>query len=228
MASKRQPTVAPQLSGVVPLAEHYERTRLHLRRFLAYLKPWEARSQASGAVLDKGDPGVEPISMDSHVVRLLVGSGYGEERAAALAELSRTLDLQPGIARPPGIEPPPVVAEPGLEARFAGLRQRLELSPLEVDLLWLLLVPELIPEMLWLYRSIWGDAAQVACQEDFLVHVLDPFGSCPSRVRGLLAADGKLLRLSLVEEVDVRFGRGERYFRASRRLLEFLLGLPTF
>ena len=209
-------------------AAYYERTRLYLRRFLAYIKPGEARNQPAGGTVGGARPPAEAVSMDSHVVRLLVGSGYGAERAAALAGLSRGLEGELTDA-PESAGGPWLLAHEGPDPaeRFAELQQRLGLSMREVDLLWLLLVPEMIPEMLWLYRTIWGDASQVACQEDFLIHVLDPFGACPGEVRRILRPQGKLLGLLLVEEVDVRPNRGERYFRANRRLVEHLLGLDA-
>ncbi len=219
MRRRQQPPPSPAFPSLPPhlasCGPYYERSRLYLRRFLAYLKPWEARSAATRG--EEGEaPG--PGGIDGFVVKVLLGDGYSDERATSLAWLSQALDEQ---AR--GSD-----AKDGTPAqRFEAIRAELDLSQEAVDLLWLLLWPELVPEFLWLYRAIWGDSGQVAAQEDFLVHVLDPFGSGQREIRALFTEASPLLAMRLVEEIDVRPSRGERFFRASQRLVEHLLGVDA-
>jgi len=221
-SSKSPPIIQPgHIPGVfASCAPYYERTRLYLRRFLAFLKPWEARNDTKGGaglLTDQQDPAV---TIDSHVVRVLVRTGYAGQRAEALARLDEEL------ARPlpplPGAAPEKPAADLG--SRFAELARQLSLTPLEVDLCWLLLLPELVPDILWIYRTIWSDAAQVCCSEDFLRHVLDPYGTSPVATRDVLAPQARPFSLLLLEEVEVHPARGERYLRASRRLVDHLLG----
>jgi len=206
------PDLPPALASCAP---YYERVRLHLRRFLVYLRPWDAQRPADGVSPElAGGPGEDP-DIDDYVIRVLVGEGYTTERAGTLAAVSEALEAPP----------PRAVAEaedPG--GRFAALRERVGLDRWEVDLLWVLLLPELVPEFLWLYRAIWGDTGRVAAPEDFLLHVPDPYGHHQAEVRRALGAEGILSRLLLVETVDVGFSGGQRHFRASGRLVDHLLG----
>ena len=149
---------------------YYKRCRLYLRRFLSFLKPWDVQSRGRRTSSESGAEPAAPWGIDLHVVRLLLGSEYGEQRALPVADvdahLARPLQL-PAERRSAGNAP----ATPA--TRFAALQRQVGLSGLEVDLLWLMLLPELVPDMLWLYRAIWGDAVQVNCSEDFLLHLLD-------------------------------------------------------
>ena len=222
MAKQRVPPAAPPGVPDLPPAlasctPHYERVRLYLRRFLAFLKPWDAHGPGATASHEIASGPGDGAEIDDHVVRVLVGEGYADERAAPLLPLSDTLSGEPASGGG--------AADPG--GRFERLRTGLGLSRWDVDLLWVLLLPELVPDFLWLYRAIWGDAGRLAAPEDFLLHVLDPFGGDQGEIRRALAPEGRLARLLLVEQIDVGYRTGGRNFRASGRLVEHLLGLDT-
>ena len=213
------PRLPPALSACEP---YYERVRLYLRRFLAYLKPWEARAQ--------GVAGAQPVSasaapqhVDSFVIGTLVGQGYSDPRALSLRWLDEAL-LESRSATTSASLVTAAGDPESVASRFESLRASLRLNPAEVDLVWLLLLPELLPELLWVYRAIWADGAQCACPEDFLLHVLDPFGRQPRAGRQALRPGGVLRRLALIESVGTRARSERRQWRAARRLVEHLLG----
>jgi len=211
------PAIVPDLPpALASCAPYYERIRLYLRRFLAFLKPWDARVPGGDSSEEIAEGPAPDAAIDDHVVRVLVGEGYADERAEPLLSLTEDLAADPEAG-----------ADDGPGARFESLRTRLGLSRWEVDVLWVLLLPELVPDYLWLYRAIWSDSGRLAAPEDFILHVIDPYGAEQEEVRRALLPDGKLARLLLIEEVDVSFRQGGRNFRVGNRLVEHLLGLET-
>ena len=216
----------PVLVGCEP---YYERVRLLLRRFLAYLKPWEARSRSSAGASDIPP---QPDHIDSFVVAALVGEGYADARVQSLRWLSEAIERLPLAALKGDCPTHASTRGDGPRAetvagRFDTLREELALTAAEVDLFWLLLAPELLPELMWVYRAIWGDSGQVACPEDFLRHVLDPFGEAPRLTRAPLRPDGALRRLSLVEPLGRRSRPQPRAWRVPQRVVAHLLGAGT-
>jgi hypothetical protein len=133
-------------------------------------------------------------------------------------------------SRNPGPDdPPPDLARAEEERRtleiagerVAQLSEQFALDATEVDILWLVLAPELDQEFLGVYRLFWGDRTQRWCDEDFLFTTLQPVGI--TRPRSALDADRTLVRLRLVEPVAPH-GPSATCYRPAARLLSFIGG----
>lgn len=108
--------------------------------------------------------------------------------------------------------------------RVAQLRVQFALDATEMDILWLVLAPELDPAFLGVYRLFWGDRTQRWCDADFLFTTLQPAGI--TRPRNALDADHALVRLRLLEPVAPH-GPSATHYRPAARLLSFVGGDDT-
>jgi hypothetical protein len=114
-----------------------------------------------------------------------------------------------------------LVDEALVAERFARLWARLDLGPLEADLLWLVLAPELDTDFLSAYRLVWGDEARRYCDQEFLLGCLSP--RQPGRLAGLVEPSSVLLRLRFLHRLRPSPASPWLY-RPDARLLSYLLG----
>ncbi len=169
-----------------PLAARLERTRLLLLRAALRVEPYEALP-------------VPPAAASSASgLRLYLGLvPPPEEAAVELARIERALAT-------------PIDGPPGERL----LVERLDLSPLERDALWLLAAPEVEPRFQWLVDRLYGARTDGAVTRAFLRHLL---GASPES-DAALSPDGPLARYALLVAAD-----GSRV-RIAPRVLDLLLG----
>ena len=117
---------------------------------------------------------------------------------------------------------------PEVDLRVERLRTRLELTPAELDIVLLCLLPELD----FRYRRIVGylqdDASHSSPPTDILGQMVHPKSPTLEEVRRLFESGGNLLRWRLVHLGAEIQGRAGCAVRIDRRIASFLLGCDDF
>lgn len=118
--------------------------------------------------------------------------------------------------------------------RFETLRRQLSLSDLECDALWLLVASELVPDVLWLQRTLWADKSRRLYDRTFLVHVLDPCSRRLAAVFAALSPSAPLRAQRLIVPLGDAAGHSapapeeaDQWFAPAQRVVGFLLGVDT-
>ncbi len=170
-----------------------DRVRTYLRRYIVRHARWL--------------PAVEdgPAS-DGLVQYLLTGQAPEREAVTALTDRLGEAPADGDLA--------------DVERRVEELAFSLKLSSSERDLVWLLLAPEVDPQILAIYRILWAEPQRRYCDIDFICGLLDPV--VPARVLAAVDRGRPLWSLRFVVERDR--GSESPLLRLSQRTVLHLLG----
>lgn len=157
----------------------------YLKRVRVLMQRYVLRLETQG----KGDSGLLGADQrdDDVARRCLFGLEMSPDRLAAVAGLDEVLSTTYEAL---GAQIP--------NNRFEVLRWECGLSEEACDALWIMLAGTLVPEFMWLYRTLWGDANQSLFARSFLFHVVDPTGARMGALFRAFEPTSPLMALRLV------------------------------
>lgn len=195
-------------SAVEVLEPVFERVRLLFRRYVLALRPHELRGQ-------------EGQEIERKILHFLSNPELELERREVLRGLEGALGAGERWELEGRVSP----GDESAAATLVDVQAALRLGEVARDLLWVLLVPELAPRYLWMYRAVTGQPQQLAWPEAFLTALVDPLGAQLGEVRRELSLEGGLVRFGLVQVREERSGTPDavRLYRLDERAREHLL-----